>query len=156
MRKLCFCGGKYDEYGCRGMPLQYPADLKSCALLADFLKDENGIFFLDKPFNTEEFLSLIGNFKLLLGMRLHALVFAAVMKVPVLAISYDPKVDAFVNTAGGILAGSVENISESRLLNVLEAAWDKPPLVQNERMEQLRRKAQLNLDETFALLDSGK
>lgn len=138
------------------LPLQYPADLKSCALLSDFLKDENGIFFLDKPFNTEEFLSLIGNFKLLLGMRLHALVFAAVMKVPVLAISYDPKVDAFVNTAGGILAGSVEDISESRLLNVLEAAWDKPPLVQNERMEQLRRKAQLNLDETFALLDSGK
>ena len=138
------------------LPLQYPADLKSCAALADFLKMESGIFFLDKPFTTEEFLSLIGNFKLLLGMRLHALVFAAVMKVPLLAISYDPKVDAFVNTAGGVLAGSVEDISASRLFGVLEAAWDKPPLVQNEKMEQLRRKARLNLEETFALLRSAK
>ena len=138
------------------LPLQYPTDLKSCAALADFLKMESGIFFLDKPFTTEEFLSLIGNFKLLLGMRLHALVFAAVMKVPLLAISYDPKVDAFVNTAGGVLVGSVEDISASRLLGVLEAAWDKPPLVQNEKMEQLRRKARLNLEETFALLRSAK
>ncbi len=134
------------------LPLQYPSDLKSCSALAGLLKPERDIFFLDKPFNTEEFLSLIGSFKLLLGMRLHALVFAAVMKVPLLAISYDPKVDAFVNTAGGVLAGSVGDIDSSRLLNVLEAAWCSQPVVQNERMEQLRHKAQINLDEAFALL----
>lgn len=134
------------------VPLQYPADLKSCASLAEFLKDEKDIYFLKSAYNTEEFLSLIGNFKLLLGMRLHALVFAAVMKVPLLAVSYDPKVDAFVNTAGGVLAGSVDAIDCGRLLNVLETAWNNPPVVQNERMRQLRCKAQLNLDKTFALL----
>ena len=134
------------------LPLQYPADLKSCAAVNSFLKDEKDIYFLDSAYNTEEFLSLIGNFKLLLGMRLHALVFAAVMKVPLLAISYDPKVDAFVNTAGGVLAGSVDDIKKEQLVNVLKAAWCKPPVVQNERMEQLRSKAQLNLERTFALL----
>mgnify|MGYP002535735416 CR=1 FL=1 len=134
------------------LPLQYPADLKSCAAVNSFLKDEKDIYFLDSAYNTEEFLSLIGNFKLLLGMRLHALVFAAVMKVPLLAISYDPKVDAFVNTAGGVLAGSVDDIKKEQLVNVLKTAWCKPPVVQNERMEQLRSKAQLNLERTFALL----
>lgn len=134
------------------LPLQYPADLKSCAAVNSFLKDEKDIYFLDSAYNTEEILSLIGNFKLLLGMRLHALVFAAVMKVPLLAISYDPKVDAFVNTAGGVLAGSVDDIKKEQLVNVLKTAWCKPPVVQNERMEQLRSKAQLNLERTFALL----
>ena len=138
------------------LPLQYPADLKSCAMLAELLKTEQDIFFLDKAFNTEEFLSLTGNFKLLLGMRLHALVFAAVMGVPVLAVSYDPKVDAFVNTAGGVLAGSVDDISEAELVKVLERAWSAPPAAQNEQMGELRRKAQLNLDEVFALLGGKK
>ena len=138
------------------LPLQYPADLKSCAALAELLKTEQDIFFLDKAFNTEEFLSLTldkafnteeflsltGNFKLLLGMRLHALVFAAVMGVPVLAVSYDPKVDAFVNTAGGVLAGSVDDISEAELVKVLERVWSAPPAAQNEQMGELRRKAQ--------------
>ena len=52
------------------LPLQYPADLKSCAAVNSFLKNEKDIYFLDSAYNTEEFLSLIGNFKLLLGMRL--------------------------------------------------------------------------------------
>ena len=85
-------------------------------------------------------------------MRLHEVVFAAFVRLLLLEISFDPKVDAFVNTAGGVLAGSVDDIKKEQLVNVLKAAWCKLPVVQNERMEQLRRKAQLNLERTFALL----
>ena len=46
----------------------------------------------------------------------------------------------------------VEDIKKEQLVTVLKAAWCKPPVVQNERMEQLRSKAQLNLERTFALL----
>lgn len=45
--------------------------------------------------STEEKISIIGQSKLLIGMRLHSLIFAAVNNVPFVAISYDPKIDAF-------------------------------------------------------------
>lgn len=64
---------------------------------------------MNEKYNTEEFLSIIGNFDLLIGMRLHALVFAAVMQTPLLAISYDPKVDSFVNAIGENLLERLKN-----------------------------------------------
>ena len=57
---------------------------------------------------------------LLIGMRLHALVFAAVMQTPLLAISYDPKVDSFVNAIGEKPIGTVaKKLIEIRLFRLL-------------------------------------
>jgi len=47
---------------------------------------------------TEEMLSIIGNMDLLVGVRLHSLIYAAVMNVPMIAVSYDPKINAFMHS----------------------------------------------------------
>jgi polysaccharide pyruvyl transferase CsaB len=49
---------------------------------------------------TEEMLSIIGNMDILTGVRLHSLIYAAVMNVPMIAVSYDPKVNAFMHSLG--------------------------------------------------------
>lgn len=133
------------------LPLQHKQDYDSCLHIKGLLNHQD-VFLLSENYTTEEFLSVIGNFKLLLGMRLHALVFAAVMGVPVLAVSYDPKVDAFVDTVGGVLVGSVEKINRSKLTEELKTAWFNTPSVQNEHMEKLRKKALLSVEKAFDLL----
>lgn len=55
----------------------------------------------------------------MIGMRLHALVFAAVMQTPLLAISYDPKVDSFVNAIGENLLERLKKLIEIRLFRLL-------------------------------------
>ena len=41
---------------------------------------------------------MIGNMDLLVGIRLHSLIHAAIMEVPMIGISYDPKVNAFMKS----------------------------------------------------------
>lgn len=47
---------------------------------------------------TGEMLSIIGNMDLLVGVRLHSLIHAAIMEVPMIGISYDPKVNSFMKS----------------------------------------------------------
>ena len=103
-------------------------------------------------YTTEEFLSIIANFKLLVGMRLHALVFAAVMQVPFLAISYDPKVDAFVHAVDGVLAGTIASLQEEDVVREAKKLWDDPLEEQKERLEALRTLSQSNVEQALALL----
>jgi len=52
----------------------------------------------------------VGRCQLLVGMRLHALIYAVAQQVPVAGISYDPKIDHFLQQLGQQAVGSTQNI----------------------------------------------
>ena len=56
----------------------------------------------------EEKVTIIGQSDLLIGMRLHSLIFSAIQTTPFIAISYDPKIDAFAQIANQPNIGHVE------------------------------------------------
>ncbi len=131
------------------LPLQYPADVVACKKVQQFMKQKATV--LDAAFDTEEFLALAGSFSLLIGMRLHALIFAAVMNTPFIALSYDPKIDGFVKEALGINIGAIEEFAAEDLV---KAATDilNADNSSNERLAQLREKALKNTQLAFELL----
>ena len=135
------------------LPLQVSKDLADSKLLQSYLpKIRNRVALLQGDYSTEEFLSVIGSFRLLIGMRLHALIFAAVMKVPLMAISYDPKVDSFLKAIGTEAVGTVETLDAGKVAEAAEKLWGRKPQLQEEHLVAMRKLAQSTVSKAFALL----
>lgn len=76
------------------VPMAYPDDISECSLVSSLMQHDARI--VDKYMTSREHLAFISRLELMIGMRLHALVFAASCGVPFAGISYDPKVDSFL------------------------------------------------------------
>lgn len=90
------------------IPMHYEQDLDIAkaleAALAIEMRNENiaaenQVEVIDKMLSIEEVLSYTASFDFIIGMRLHSLIMAAATLVPMLGLSYDPKVDAFLKEA---------------------------------------------------------
>lgn len=134
------------------LPLQYPVDVEACRRLQHFMGQKTASTVLAADCDTELFLSLMGCFDLLIGMRLHALIFAAVMERPFVAVSYDPKIDGFVKDINGISAGAVETLQAMQVIKAARQALS-PANDFHGLLDTLREKALLNAKEAFDLLN---
>lgn len=66
-----------------------------------------------------EMLRLVGGCDVLIGMRLHSLIYAATVGVPPVGVSYDPKIDQFVRRLGESPAGSTDALSADALADAV-------------------------------------
>ena len=96
------------------IPMQFPADVQAAEEIAAHMSE--AAIVLKEAYNTEEFMSLIGAMDLIIANRLHALVFAAVMDIPVTAVSYDPKIDGFVSLIGETVCTTMEALSAAAVV----------------------------------------
>ncbi|HIU64295.1 MAG TPA: polysaccharide pyruvyl transferase CsaB [Candidatus Avacidaminococcus intestinavium] len=134
------------------IPMQFPADNNVAAMIIQKVKARENVTILDEGYSTEEYMSLIANCTLVIGMRLHALVFAALSEVPFLAVSYDPKVDRFVRSMDGKTAGDIQAITSNDIVQATEKIWQKTAYKQNEQISKLRKEAQFNALRAIKLL----
>lgn len=104
------------------VPFQYPADLAACRDVAGMMREEH--YLVNERLPVETLFSLMGSLDLILGMRLHSLVMASVMRTPCVGLSYDPKVDRFLEMTGQPVAGSVSDLDGARLHRELLEAWE--------------------------------
>ena len=101
---------------------------------------------LSDQYSTRQLLSLVGCTDLLIGIRLHALIFAGVQNVPLLGISYDPKIDRFLDSIDEVPVGFVESINSSDIVKAVLNKFNNDDIVTAESTvwKSLKDKASLN------------
>lgn len=136
------------------LPMHHPDDLKTSQEVVAQM--EQPAVVLSGQYSVVEMASLIANMDLLIGMRLHALILAAVMHVPPVAISYDPKIDRFMGLLGRTAATPVDNPSFDDLWRAVEEILNEPWLVREELIQEvgpLRQRAQSTAALALEVLD---
>jgi len=76
------------------LPLQHPSDLEYSVNISRMMGTSPAI--VANQFNSTELMGLISQLRIMVGMRLHSLIFAACVGTPFEGIAYDPKVEAFL------------------------------------------------------------
>lgn len=76
------------------VPMDYPQDIHESQRVMAFMRQDAQL--LTQNLTTAQHLAVISQLDLMIGMRLHALIFAASCGIPFAGISYDPKIDAFL------------------------------------------------------------
>ena len=119
------------------LPMQHPEDVYAAESVAELTKEPCTV--LKDEYTTAEFLSLVGNMDLMLGIRLHALIFAGVMGVPMLGISYDPKIDRFLASIGESPVGNLETVTADELMVEIRRKWNDKASFRKRNAELLVR-----------------
>jgi len=83
------------------MHLEYPDDDRRIANeITGMMKSSAGVYKIESECGPDGIMGVIGEADFIIGIRLHSLIFAAVTGVPMIAISYGPKVKGFMSKLG--------------------------------------------------------
>lgn len=102
------------------LPINHLNDGQAAALVAEKLGDTPHVL-LPGPMSSALVIGLMSRMQVVVSMRLHGLIFAAGQGVPLIGVSYDPKVTAFLRCVD---AGCVplEGLEEGELCRLIDGA----------------------------------
>lgn len=87
----------------------------------------------------QQMLREVGRCALLIGMRLHSLIYAANQRVPLLGLSYDPKIDQFLGRLGQRAIGTTDELDPQELADQASKILSYPEQWLDSTNDQITR-----------------
>ena len=107
-------------------------------------------------YTPRKMLAFMGNFTFAVGMRLHFLIFAALVGIPFVALPYSPKVFGFLEDLD-LVAPPFHLINSGRLIAHIDRSWDQRAVISahiTEKLPNLKARAAETNDIAVRLLKS--
>lgn len=133
-------------------------DLGVCETVAQLALERDGVRcpVLPASLDAPAVVGLIRRADAVLGMRLHALIFAAAQGTPFAGVSYDPKVAGFVDYMGQGLCCSLEEADADRLCAMVDELLRASGEDFRAAAQRLRELAAANCEEALSLMNEKR
>jgi polysaccharide pyruvyl transferase WcaK-like protein len=97
--------------------MHYPEDLDILRLTTS--KMTSRAYIVKNKYTAAQLLGIIKRLDLMVGMRLHSLIYASTLSVPVIGLVYEPKVEGFINYIEQFSAGNVQTLDYEKLRDLI-------------------------------------
>ena len=138
------------------LPTEYPRDVRQIEKVLGLMKIKG--YMIKNIYTVPEVLGIVSKMEMMVAMRLHALIFAANLGVPVISLEYQPKIAGFINYINQPSAGRIENIEYDALRRLMENVWNDRNEIKEAlkaMMAELRSKASDNIIIASELLEAA-
>lgn len=105
------------------LPMHFPDDITAGREVVNIMEEE--AILLKEDYTVYETLCILKKCDLVVGMRLHSLIMAAVVQKPLVAISYDPKIEGFMHRLGFYDILHINDLKEKELSQQIQRNWDQ-------------------------------
>ena len=126
------------------IPMFPKKDLPISNYTASMMQHRDRVRVVEEELAPEELLSVFSHLDLQVGVRLHSLIFAAMARVPLVGIYYDPKISAFLGQLGLPFADRVETLQAETLSTHCQATWQNREEIKKrleEGIQEFRQEA---------------
>jgi polysaccharide pyruvyl transferase CsaB len=102
--------------------MQLPDDVIIAKRISELAQSPN-IVVQPEPWSPSQLLGILNNSSLVIGMRLHSLIFAATVGIPSVGLAYDPKVESF-QVAVGQKSLQLHNLNTEQFIHSVLDMWN--------------------------------
>lgn len=137
------------------IPMHFPEDIQASREVAKHMKEK--YFLLKENYTPEETLCIYKAVDMVMGMRLHSLVMAAVVEKPLVAVSYDPKVNRFMEQLGINKVLDIKDIKYQEVLDLVQNTWENRSEFSHNlknKMMELTTKALIPVQKVMEILNN--
>ncbi len=135
------------------IPMQYPGDYEISQAIINRMEHPSSI--ISNIYAPELLLGLTGRTELMVGMRLHSVIYAASQCVPLLGLVYEQKVGAFLNEIGQPSVGRMDKLDSDDICKQLDDIWHNRTKIREDLCQskkRLKTMAQANVMIAYQML----
>lgn len=131
----------------RFLPFHLPEDREASLEVIRLMRaeGEESVQIIEDVVHPQDMLAHVSQCDLIIGMRLHSLIYAASQYVPLMGISYDPKIDQFLQRLEMKPSGTTASLDVDRVVEIAQGLLDgKEAWVANKKglIDQLKADAE--------------
>ncbi len=152
------CDYAAEKYNCSVVfvPMQINKDEQISKSI--MMRMKNAAYLIDTRLSVNECISVMAAADACIGMRLHSLIYSAIGNVPVIGISYDPKIKGFMSYVGQDICIDINDVTDKtayKSVDTLFASYDAIKEQLREGYLRLKDKAELNGELAVRLYEKG-